>query len=430
MARRCVACKKTGHTVTTCTSSAAGLIRDLREKLKYQRIGQKRKPGRVLPKSRGQAKSEAAAKYTPVRKPEKKKLARRVLLSDRLGKGLIGFFDGDDHAALEKLQAAGYIPPKPKKCPVCNKGALSAPAVHETRALFYRCTRNQCNRRMNVLKHSIFTGLRGLTIKQLAVMIKMYTNTDKAAPPPVDDLAADCDGGRRQTREIVAKLRGVEAAVAKRQNSRGQLAGDLEVDEHGIRSFHVSTTNAAFEKYRTKKLMNKKLPYFLNYIRVVGLRQRGGGRLYLSFLPPKLLPPKSRPPPISEEELINSGILKRAKPGSCVVHTDGAQAYPSVIKRSFRKLRHQSVAHSRMEFVKPVRPVRLPSGWSASSSGTQAIDSTWKQLDKAIPAELHTKAGHVVNPLLEEYTWCWLYRVNNCMGDGFTTLGSYVRDHK
>ena len=32
-----------------------------------------------------------------------------------------------------------------------------------------------------------------------------------------------------------------------------------------------------------------------------------------------------------------------------------------------------------------------------------------------------------MNPLLEQYTWCWLYRVNHRMVDGFTTLGSYVR---
>ena len=247
------------------------------------------------------------------------------------------------------------------------------------------------------MKHSIFGGARTTspTIKQLAVVIKMYTNTDKAAPPPVDDLAAYCERGRWQIGNIVAKLREIEAAVAKRQNSRGQLDGDLEVDEHGIRSFHVSTTNAVFENYRTKKLMNKKPPYLLNYIWVVGLLKRGGGRVYMSFLPPKLLPPKSCPPPISEEELIDSGILKLARPGSCVVHTDGAQAYPSVIKRSFRKLRHWSVAHSRMEFIKPVRP---PSGLSSSPWGTQAIDSTWKQIDKATPPELHTKAGHVMNP--------------------------------
>ena len=219
--------------------------------------------------------------------------------------------------------------------------------------------------------------------------------------------------------DVVAKLRGVEVAVAKRQNNRCQLAGDLEVDEHGIRSFHVSKTNPVFEKYRTKKLMDKSHPYLLNSVRVVGLRKRGGGRVYIRFLPSKLLPPKARPSPISEGELISSGIPKRAKPGSCVIHTDGAQAYPAVIKRSFPKLKHRAVARSRVEFVKPARPVRLPSGLNASSSGMQASDSTWKQLDKTIPAELRAKASHVMNLLLEQYTWCWPYKVNRRVGDAF-----------
>lgn len=30
-------------------------------------------------------------------------------------------------------------------------------------------------------------------------------------------------------------------------------------------------------------------------------------------------------------------------------------------------------------------------------------------------------------PLMEEYTWCWLYRVNRRMVDGFAPLGAYVR---
>ena len=31
------------------------------------------------------------------------------------------------------------------------------------------------------------------------------------------------------------------------------------------------------------------------------------------------------------------------------------------------------------------------------------------------------------NPLLEEYTWCWLYRINHRMVDGFACLGAFVR---
>ena len=96
--------------------------------------------------------------------------------------------------------------------------------------------------------------------------------------------------------------------------------------------------------------------------------------------------PKSCPPPVSEQEVIDSGILRRAKPGSCVIHGDGALAYKTVIKSKFPKLKRRSVSHRNMEFGKVVKPVRVPSGLSASSSGTQRIDSRWRSLDQTIPA--------------------------------------------
>ena len=54
-------------------------------------------------------------------------------------------------------------------------------------------------------------------------------------------------------------------------------------------------------KYQTKALLKRKLPYFLNYIPAIRLRNRGGGKTHLEFLPPKRLPPGSKPPPISEQ---------------------------------------------------------------------------------------------------------------------------------
>ena len=180
-------------------------------------------------------------------------------------------------------------------------------------------------------------------------------------------------------------------------------------------------------KYHTKALLKRKVPYFLNYIRVVGMRKRGGGKTYLEFLPPKLLPPGSTPPPISEKELVGSRILHRAKPRSTVFHHDGAWSYDRVIKDKFKKLRSRSVVHANMEFVRPIRSVRLPGGRSSSLSGTQAIDSTWKTLDRSIPSELKTKANHDVNPRLVEYVWSWLYRVNSRNVDGFEKLGGHFK---
>ena len=128
------------------------------------------------------------------------------------------------------------------------------------------------------MRLSYFAGTK-LRPSQLAMVIKRYTSLDKIAAPTVDELADECEGGRQQVRNIVDKLRAMECAIAKKENSRGTVTGDIEIDEHGIRSFHVSKTNPAFLDYHTKELYAKKHPYFLNYIRIIGLRQRGGGKL-------------------------------------------------------------------------------------------------------------------------------------------------------
>ena len=215
--------------------------------------------------------------------------------------------------------------------------------------------------------------------------------------------------------------------VAKKQNARGQLNGDVEVDAHGLRSYHISTRNTAYSKYVTPALQKRKCKYYLNYKRVLGLRKRGGGKVFIRFLPPHLVPPRSTPPPESAQEVKSSGILRHAKPGACVVHSDGAQAYPAVIKAAYPRLKHRAVSHKEMEFVKKVARVTLPSGKkSAASTGTQAIDSTWKTLEQCVPKEVHTKSGHTENRLLEDYAYSWLFRINHRCHDGFQVLGEFA----
>ena len=80
-----------------------------------------------------------------------------------------------------------------------------------------------------------------------------------------------------------------------------------------------------------------------------------------------------------------------------------------------------------MQFVKTIRPVKLPSGSSAALSGTQNIDVTWGSLDSYIPKQVKTKLRHQVNPLLEKYIFSWLYRVNHKNVDGFAQLGADMK---
>lgn len=258
--------------------------------------------------------------------------------------------------------------------------------------------------------------------------MKRYTSLDNMTAPSVDDLAGEAECGRDAVRSVVEVLRSTESAVAQSENNRGHLTGDVEVDEHGVRSFHISTKNEFYKKYITKKLAAGGHTYYLNYVRVIGLRKRGGGRVILKMLPPKPLPPGSRPPPLSDAELLESRVLRRVHLKACVIHSDGAQAYPSIIRKHFKGLKARAVSHKNMEFVKGVPAVNLGKHWKSSTlTGTQSIDATWGTLDACIPSQLRTKVGNKMNPLLEEYIWSWVYRVNHRNVDGFQTLGRYLQ---
>jgi len=127
-----------------------------------------------------------------------------------------------------------------------------------------------------------------------------------------------------------------------------------------------------------------------------------------------LVPPGSKPPPLSNSELVESEILDYATARS-VIHADGAQAYPSVIKAKYPKLRLFSVSHKNHEFTRKLRTCRALTGKHSKISGTQSIDSAWRWLDDYVPFAVKTKAGKGkgVNPLLWDYAWSWMWRFNS-----------------
>ena len=422
--RRCSACGKLGHTVTKCTSKAAAVIRALKAKI-YRQPMKKFKAARTTPQRHGCSKARARKMYTKREQPPRVKLARRHHLADYKGTGLYSGLAPDPLVSLGRLQDAGYVGATPKKCEACGCGSVTSTVYKRTGHVFHRCTRYGCRYSMNALSNSPFSGTK-LNPSKLFMAIHMYTNTDSICPPAVDDVAAHCEGGRAAVGKVIGILRAAEIKRAKLGNRRGQVSGDVEIDEHGVRSFHVSKNNPNFQKYVTEKLLQKNYPYYLNYVRVAGIRVRGGGKVHLAMLPPVLLPPRSKPPPISNAELLSSRLLKRCAAKSTLIHSDGAQAYPAVIKKFFPRLKTSSVSHSNMEFVKKIAPVKLRGRMSSSMTGTQAIDSTWTTLDDTIPKELHTKANHNLNPRVVDYIYCWLYRVNHRNVDGLRTLGHHM----
>ena len=128
--------------------------------------------------------------------------------------------------------------------------------------LVQRCNRYGCNKRFNVMKASPFDGTK-LTPKQVNVIVVRYTSLDSIAPPSIDDLAADAETSRKATKFIVDVLQEKEVQLAKKMNEDGKLAGDVEIDEHGLRSFHVSVNNKAFDQFRSKRLVAQGHKYQL-----------------------------------------------------------------------------------------------------------------------------------------------------------------------
>jgi len=134
-----------------------------------------------------------------------------------------------------------------------------------------------------------------------------------------------------------------------------------------------------------------------------------------------------RPPPEGKEEIFQSGILNRISGRvkklyhRSILHTDGAPGWPAAVKKTSKLagLKCHAVSHKNMQFSKPIPPTLLARGkTSASVTGTQAIDSWWRWLDRHIPKSIPTKQGHKVNPKLIEYLWAGLFRINHFGEDG------------
>ena len=59
-------------------------------------------------------------------------------------------------------------------------------------------------------------------------------------PMEPEETAAEAEVGRHAVKSSTRILRSIEVAVAQKQNKRGQLAGDLEVDEHARNEVQLS----------------------------------------------------------------------------------------------------------------------------------------------------------------------------------------------
>ena len=174
--------------------------------------------------------------------------------------------------------------------------------------LYYRCTSKKHRQWHNVLQWSEFHGQTSLTLRQLGTTIFKYLNYE-ALPPSCTDICTELKVGAKAVQAVVDQLREMGADLGKLENEDGVLCGDVEIDEHGYRSFHMSATNPHYKDVVRPALESKKCSYYLVHLQVIGMRARGGKKLYMKELPLNPVPPNSRPPPLKAEDLEDSGLL-------------------------------------------------------------------------------------------------------------------------
>jgi hypothetical protein len=416
----------------TCTLPGAHIIRDVLKKSKGKRCaGKKQKNFPRHTKKHWVAK--AGSRYTPQGKAgSRTTTVRRLGVQALKMKGLASVVNQGE--ALRRLQEAKYLQ-KFLSCPLC-RGNITEPFELPGRLGFFRqrCMSWGCRHAVTAYANSPFEGVR-MSAAQLMICLDAYTGNDALKRESTDSICRKVEAGRSSVLHVTQKMGEIIEEAAQKANKEGLISGDLEADGHAVRSTHVSKANPHFKHLHPKADDKssraqglRKAKYFLLYIRILGLRKRGSGKMYMAFGDPVLLPPRSKPPPENKSEVLRSNILSRAGAKS-VIHFDGAHAWPQVIKDNYKhkKFRVRQVSHKNMEFVRKCRRVRFLDGsQSASLTGTQAVDSTWGSLSKFIPSGVTTKYKQAVNPKLVSIIFQWLWWANHPNTDGFKACGKLV----
>ena len=208
------------------------------------------------------------------------------------------------------------------------------------------------------------------------------------------------------------------------ENKKGSIGGDVELDAHQVAKVYVSTKNPFYKHLIPEKYKKKPPAYFVMYVQVAGAIQRGCGKLYVSFLPSHmLLPPKARPPPESFEGVEKTQLADNIQDKSNL-HFDGNKSWPKLANTKYAKkaFRTPSVVHGDHQFTKKIRARRFTQSAMkvqlAKLAGTQTIDRSWIEMDRAVPSTLVKKKKAKGSPHRKVHeqvyarVWSWLYRFN------------------
>ena len=333
----------------------------------------------------------------------------------------------DGSAASEELHVLGVLK-CPEECPSCMSGGMQGPFRRNdlaTEQLHWHCDNRDCRARHDVLSFSGRFALkwdrfRSLTPATFYQLILAYWGPGQLRLQEVCHVT-----GLQEDQGIRAMrcLREMEAQAARSQKDHLRLQGRIECDATSIRKMYIKNNCPEWSSHIAdwrRKHAGESLPqYFIAYVRVGGLIERGGrdGRVLVTPLPVILLSPGARPPTessldVSELDLVNSIVNRNS-----ILFGDGARAWKKAAEDA--GLPYASVNHSLLEFSRQVHGLNQ----KPVTAGTQTLDRAWQDLKKYVPSEITAKDPKTkkVNPALWDWIYSWMWR-RNCKGDVWAAM--------
>eukprot|EP00435_Cladocopium_sp_Y103_P003848 s1299_g1.t1 len=222
-----------------------------------------RKPARnVKQKSKGCDPKRHAARQRKLYSGDKLDHSRRV--DRKVAASVVDTMDVEK--CVQKLMELGFLQ-KPDFCPSCQTGGLHGcaprPGVSELQR-FWRC--DSCRAWCNVL-----VGCKWLTCKDRfrsltpARVLHTVTSYCKTQCPRRQSMASTMGPeGPKVVQAVLDCLRSIEAATARKEQSKMHLKNDVEVDATSLRTFRIGPNSQAFKEEITQWRHPKRQPREIN----------------------------------------------------------------------------------------------------------------------------------------------------------------------
>ena len=197
------------------------------------------------------------------------------------------------------------------------------------------------------------------------------------------------------------------------------------MDATSLRKYRVRKDSLTFKdqikEWKLKHKGKRLPPYFLCYIRVFGMSQRGTNRFCFVKAPLKLVPRGAKPPVESVSEVLQSKLLTKIRQNS-QCFTDGCLSWESAAKKMKKTLKFEQVKHCRSQFTRKLRGKRKPG--QSKVAGTQQIDKLWTWCKGFICGRVKTRINGLPNPQLYNQAYQYVWRKNNVEKDLFKLLAT------